>query len=64
MKNEEKQKNVQEQLLLEQEIHAKILEMEQEAYVFPKRMGKKDYLLTLAVVVLCLVGIVAGGFLG
>ena len=64
MKNEEKQKNVQEQLLLEQEIHAKILEMEQEGYVFPKRMGKKDYLLTLAVVVLCLVGIVAGGFLG
>lgn len=64
MKNEEKQKNVQEQLLLEQEIHAKILEMEQEAYVFPKRMGKKDYLFTLAVVVVCLVGIITGGFLG
>ena len=64
MKNEEKQKNVQEQSLLEQELHAKILEMEQEAYVFPKRMGKKDYLFTLAVVVVCLVGIIAGGFLG
>ena len=64
MKNEEKQKNVQEQLLLEQELNAKILEMEQEAYVFPKRMGKKDYLFTLAVVVFCLAGIIAGGFLG
>lgn len=64
MNNVEKQTNVQEQSLLEQELHAKILEMEQEAYVFPKRMGKKDYLFTLAVVVLCLVGIIAGGFLG
>ncbi|MBQ5673551.1 MAG: hypothetical protein IIV45_00450 [Lachnospiraceae bacterium] len=64
MNNVEKQTNVQEQSLLEQELHAKILEMEQEAYVFPKRMGKKDYLFTLAVVVVCLVGIIAGGFLG
>ena len=64
MNNVEKQTNVQEQSILEQELHAKILEMEQEAYVFPKRMGKKDYLFTLAVVVVCLVGIIAGGFLG
>ena len=64
MNNVEKQTNVQEQSLLEQELHAKILEMEQEAYVFPKRMGKKDYLFTLAVVVVCLVGIITGGFLG
>lgn len=62
-KNAEKQKDDPEELLLEQEINAKILEMEQECYVFPKRMGKKDYLFTLAIVALCLVGIIAGGFL-
>ena len=64
MKNVEKQKNDSKELLLDKELNAKILEMEQEAYVFPKRMGKKDYLFTLAVVILCLVGIIVGGFLG
>ena len=63
MENAEKQKEDTKELLLVKEINARILEMEQETYVFPKRMGKKDYLFTLAVIVICLLGIIGGAFL-
>ena len=40
---------------LEQEIEAKIREMEDEAYVFPKRMKKWDYIWVILVIFLCFV---------
>ena len=60
MKNLEQQKDYQ----LEKEIEEKIQEMESEGYIFPKPMNKGDYLFTLAVIIICLVGIFAGAFWG
>lgn len=52
------------ELQLEQELEAKIREMENEAYVFPKRMKKWDYAFVILVIFLCFAGIIAGAFLG
>ena len=49
---------------LEQEIEAKIKEMEAESYVFPRRMQKSDYVFTALVIIICLAGLIWGAFLG
>ena len=45
------------------EVEKKILEMENESYEFPKRFSKKDYIVTAIVILICLVGVVAGAFI-
>lgn len=47
----------------EMEIEKRISEMESEDYKFPKRFGKMDYAVLAAVCVICLILIIAGGFL-
>lgn len=47
----------------EMEIEKRISEMESEDYEFPKRFGKRDYAILAAVCAVCLVLIIAGGFL-
>lgn len=48
---------------LAREIEKRISEMESEDYKFPKRFGKMDYAVLAAVCVICLILIIAGGFL-
>ena len=46
------------------EVEKKILEMEKETYVFPKRFSKKDYIATVVVILVCLIGVIGGAFIG
>lgn len=46
------------------EVEKKILEMEKESYEFPKRFSKKDYIATFVVVLICLIGVIGGAFIG
>ena len=45
------------------EVEKKILEMENESYEFPKRFSIKDYIVTAIVILICLVGVIAGAFI-
>lgn len=49
--------------LLDEEVEKRISEMEAPGYEFPKRFSKKDYIVTAAVILLCLAAVIAGGFL-
>ena len=42
----------------------KIEEMESDDYIFPDRFNKKDYIITIAVAIVCLAGIILGAYLG
>ena len=46
------------------EVEKKILEMEKETYEFPKRFSKKDYIATVVVILVCLIGVIGGAFIG
>lgn len=48
---------------LAEEIEKRISEMETEDYEFPKKFGKKDYIVLAAVCAVCLILIIAGGFI-
>lgn len=48
---------------LTEEIEARISRMEEASYEFPKRFSKKDYLFTVAVILLCLGGVIWGAFI-
>ena len=48
---------------LTEEIEARISRMEEASYEFPKRFSKKDYLFTVAVILLCLWGVIWGAFI-
>lgn len=48
---------------LAEEIEKRISEMESEDYEFPKRFGKRDYIIFAAVCAVCLILIIAGGCL-
>lgn len=45
------------------EIEHRIVQMESNDYLFPKRFSKKDYMVVVLVVVVCLVLIILGAFL-
>lgn len=45
------------------EVEKRISEMENENYEFPKRFSKKDYIVTGIVILVCLVGVIAGAFI-
>ena len=45
------------------EIEQRIVQMESNDYLFPKRFSKKDYMVVVLVVVVCLVLILLGAFL-
>lgn len=45
------------------EIEKRISEMESEDYEFPKRFGKRDYIILTAVCAVCLILIIAGGYI-
>ena len=45
------------------EIEQRIVQMESNDYLFPKRFSKKDYMVVVLVVVVCLVLIILGDFL-
>lgn len=49
---------------LDEEILSRITEMEKSDYVFPVRFSKKDYIITAVVVAVCLIAVIAGGFIG
>lgn len=49
--------------MLAEEIEKRISEMESEDYKFPKRFGKRDYIVLTAICAVCLALIIAGGFL-
>lgn len=49
--------------LLNEEIEKRIAEMESPGYEFPDRFSKKDYIFTVIVGVVCLIGIIIGAFL-
>lgn len=49
--------------LLTEEIESKITEMESDSYEFPTRFSKKDYVLTIVVILICLVGVICGAFI-
>ena len=46
-----------------EEIEKKISEMENESYEFPKRFSKKDYIVTVIVILICLAGVIGGAFI-
>ncbi len=48
---------------LMEEIEAKISEMESDSYEFPTRFTKKDYIFTVVVILVCLVGVIGGVFI-
>lgn len=48
---------------LDEAIEIRLIEMEDNNYVFAKRFSMKDYLLTGVVVAVCLIGIILGGYL-
>ncbi|MGN0587442.1 MAG: hypothetical protein ACI4JF_09160 [Oscillospiraceae bacterium] len=48
---------------LNAEIEKRISEMEQSDYVFPKRFGKRDYIILAAVAAVCLVMIIVGAYI-
>ena len=45
------------------EIEQRIVQMESNDYLFPKLFSKKDYMVVVLVVVVCLVLIILGAFL-
>lgn len=45
------------------ELEKKILEMEKDTYEFPKRFSKKDYIATVVVILICLIGVIGGAFI-
>lgn len=45
------------------EIEQRIAQMESDDYQFPKRFSKKDYMVVVLVVIVCLVLIISGSFL-
>lgn len=49
--------------VLYDEIEQRIVQMESNDYLFPKRFSKKDYMVVVLVVVVCLVLIILGAFL-
>ncbi len=57
-----KEKDIYEKKL-DEELERRIAEMESDGYEFPKRFGKRDYIITVAVVAVCLVAVIAGGFI-
>ena len=46
------------------EVEKRISEMEKETYEFPKRFSKKDYIVTIIVIFVCLVGVIGGAVIG
>lgn len=48
---------------LNEEIEKRISEMEQKDYVFPKRFGKRDYIILAAAAAVCLVMIIVGAYI-
>lgn len=52
-----------EEAKFQQEIEAKIEELESKDYVFPKRMRKKDYIFVGVVCVICLACIIGGYYI-
>ena len=46
------------------EVEKRISEMENETYEFPKRFSKKDYIVTVIVILVCLAGVIGGAFIG
>ena len=49
---------------LDAQTEKRIAEMEKADYVFPQRFGTKDYIIAAIVAVICLAGVIAGGFIG
>lgn len=48
---------------IDREIEKRILEMEKSDYEFPKRFSRKDYIITVAVIIVCLAAIIAGAYI-
>lgn len=48
---------------IDAEIERRISAMESKDYVFPKRFSKKNYIFTVVIGFICLLGIIAGGFI-
>lgn len=47
----------------EQEIENRIAEMEKPDYQAPEKFSRKDYILTFAAAIICLLTLIAGAFL-
>ncbi len=47
---------------LDEEIEKRITQMEEEKYEFPERFSKKDYIITIVVVIICLILVISGAF--
>lgn len=45
------------------EIEQRISQMESDDYQFPQRFSKKDYIVVILVIIICLASIIAGAFL-
>lgn len=48
---------------LNNEIERRIAEMEREDYEFPRRFSKLDYIITAAVVIICLAFVIGGAYI-
>ncbi|MDE6763118.1 MAG: hypothetical protein K2J73_05515 [Oscillospiraceae bacterium] len=48
---------------LAEEIEKRISEMESDDCEFPKKFGKRDYIVLAAVCAVCLILVIAGGFI-
>lgn len=49
--------------MLNTEIENRLREMEKPDYEFPQRFSKIDYIVTAAVIGVCLIAVIAGAFL-
>ena len=47
----------------DKEIEKKIIEMEKKDYQFPDKFSRKDYILTAATAIICLLTLIAGAYL-
>lgn len=48
---------------IDKETEKRISAMEKSDYVFPERFSKNDYIITVAVIIVCLAVVIAGAYI-
>ena len=48
---------------IDEETEKRISAMEKSDYVFPERFSKNDYIITVAVIIVCLAAVIAGAYI-
>lgn len=48
---------------IDEETEKRISAMEKSDYVFPQRFSKNDYIITVAVIIVCLAAVIAGAYI-